>query len=231
MIAAWYSLYSQSSTIAKFIITFTLLPYIQKIAYDAVLSRESHDVYLEFAKERRRRNTTYNIPVIRRIARYLHEMPDLSIFPFSLPKLFLLFMLNLIPVFGPIFVMFFQASSKGLQAHRRYFMLKGYSRSEIRERYKIDKPIYMAFGLTALLLEMVPILSVFFMFTNTIGAALWVVDLEKQEKLVSFEREEKTQLKMKPLIPNEPSIFNGEEPLLHTGTQLQTHGNLHYNES
>lgn len=36
-----------------------------------------------------------------------------------------------------------------------------------------------SFGIATVLLELVPLASIFFAFTNTVGAALWAVDLEK----------------------------------------------------
>lgn len=36
-----------------------------------------------------------------------------------------------------------------------------------------------SFGIVTVLLELVPLASIFFAFTNTVGAALWAVDLEK----------------------------------------------------
>ncbi len=42
------------------------------------------------------------------------------------------------------------------------------------------KYIYIySFGIATVLLELVPLASIFFAFTNTVGAALWAVDLEK----------------------------------------------------
>jgi hypothetical protein len=38
-----------------------------------------------------------------------------------------------------------------------------------------------SFGVPAVLLELVPILGIFFSFTNTVGAALWAADMEKQD--------------------------------------------------
>ena len=35
-----------------------------------------------------------------------------------------------------------------------------------------------SFGIAAVLLELVPIASIFFAFTNTVGAALWAADIE-----------------------------------------------------
>lgn len=36
-----------------------------------------------------------------------------------------------------------------------------------------------SFGIAAVLLELIPIASIFFAFTNTVGAALWAADIEK----------------------------------------------------
>ena len=42
-----------------------------------------------------------------------------------------------------------------------------------------DGPWLSSFGVGAILLELVPIASIFFAFTNTVGAALWAADFEK----------------------------------------------------
>ncbi len=39
-----------------------------------------------------------------------------------------------------------------------------------------------SFGVVAVLLELVPIASIFFAFTNTVGAALWASDLERSQQ-------------------------------------------------
>ncbi len=36
-----------------------------------------------------------------------------------------------------------------------------------------------SFGVASVLLELVPVASILFAFTNTVGAALWAADLEK----------------------------------------------------
>lgn len=38
---------------------------------------------------------------------------------------------------------------------------------------------YNSFGIAAILLELVPVGSILFAFTNTVGAALWAADMEK----------------------------------------------------
>ena len=37
-----------------------------------------------------------------------------------------------------------------------------------------------SFGVAAVLLELVPVASILFAFTNTVGAALWAADMEKE---------------------------------------------------
>ena len=41
------------------------------------------------------------------------------------------------------------------------------------------KLILYSFGVAAVLLELVPVASILFAFTNTVGAALWAADMEK----------------------------------------------------
>ena len=43
----------------------------------------------------------------------------------------------------------------------------------------------MGYGVVALWLELFSFINMFFMFTNTLGAALWAVDIEQQEKAVT----------------------------------------------
>jgi hypothetical protein len=41
--------------------------------------------------------------------------------------------------------------------------------------------LHCSFGIASFVLEMVPFASLIFAFTNTVGAALWAADMEKQE--------------------------------------------------
>lgn len=44
------------------------------------------------------------------------------------------------------------------------------------------------FGTVALLLQLVPVLSMFFLLTSAVGSALWVVKLEEQKRLNVADR-------------------------------------------
>lgn len=178
LLNAWITVLQQSGLISIFIVTNLMMPEIQRIAFDAVLSREFSDDVVMMAKLRR----IEQVPFLVKCGRILWSIPRLLIFPFMVFKAILLFFISMIPICGPILVIVLQAPSKGFQSHSRYYALKGYNKGQIRLMYKENMAGYTGFGITANVLEQVPILSVFFMFTNTVGAALWVVDLEMKQK-------------------------------------------------
>ncbi|KAI1101640.1 hypothetical protein F4804DRAFT_335056 [Jackrogersella minutella] len=88
--------------------------------------------------------------------------------------------LNFIPVVGTVIFIFLQGRSRGSSVHGRYFQLKGWSSSQQQDWLERHTGPYTTFGLVATLLEMIPIASMFFAFTNTVGAALWAADIEQR---------------------------------------------------
>jgi len=95
-------------------------------------------------------------------------------------RYFMYLPLNFVPVIGPVLFLILQSRKFGPAAHARYFQLKGMSKNQ-RDQWVHDrKAEYTAFGIPAMLLEMIPFVGIFFSFTNTVGAALWAADLEKQ---------------------------------------------------
>lgn len=170
---AWITVLQQSSYLSIFIISIVLMPEIQKITFDAILSKEfAHNLVLQ-GKLRR----IVKVPFTVQIVRFMVVLPRFLIIPFVLIKLILLFLINFIPIIGPIAVILIQAPSRGLQCHNRFFVLKGYDNRQIKAVYKHNTGAYMGFGIVALLLESIPFISIFFMFTNSIGGALWAVDI------------------------------------------------------
>ncbi|KAI5952134.1 hypothetical protein KGF57_004182 [Candida theae] len=91
-------------------------------------------------------------------------------------------LVDCIPFIGPVLVFYFRVTSKGFLAHRRYFVLKGYNKTKMKQAFKANRPAYIAFGLAAILFEMMPWVDILIIFTNTIGAALWAVDMENKER-------------------------------------------------
>ena len=47
-----------------------------------------------------------------------------------------------------------------------------------------------SFGVAAFVLEMIPFVNLLFVFTNTVGAALWAADLEKNATTAPKLREQ-----------------------------------------
>ncbi|KAI8951573.1 hypothetical protein F4801DRAFT_544399 [Xylaria longipes] len=88
--------------------------------------------------------------------------------------------LNFIPVVGTIIFVVLQGRTRGKSVHGRYFQLKGWSSSQQRDWLQQHTGPYTTFGTIATLLEMIPVASMLFTFTNTVGAALWAADIEQK---------------------------------------------------
>ncbi|GFP54500.1 outer spore wall protein RRT8 [Trichoderma asperellum] len=80
--------------------------------------------------------------------------------------------LNFIPVVGTAAFIFLHDS--------KYFQLKNWSDLQRAQWINTHSGAYASFGVVATLLEMIPVVSVFFSYTNTVGAALWAADIESQ---------------------------------------------------
>jgi len=110
--------------------------------------------------------------------------------PFSLRQiieLILFLPFNLIPVAGtPIFLLL-TGYRAGPLHHWRYFKFLGLTKEERAVYIKQRKLSYTWFGTIALLLQLVPVLSMFFLLTTAAGSALWVVKLERVRRLQDGE--------------------------------------------
>ena len=105
--------------------------------------------------------------------------------PFSLRQIieFILFLpFNLVPVIGtPIFLLL-TGYRAGPLHHWRYFKLLKVSRKERNLAIRHRQLKYTWFGTIALLLQLIPMLSMFFLLTIAAGSALWVARLEDGRK-------------------------------------------------
>ncbi|UKZ67783.1 uncharacterized protein TrAtP1_008941 [Trichoderma atroviride] len=88
--------------------------------------------------------------------------------------------LNLIPLVGTAAFIFLHGKHRGNIVHSRYFQLKNWSDLQRKQWIDTHSGAYASFGVVATLLEMIPVVSVFFSYTNTVGAALWAADIESQ---------------------------------------------------
>ncbi|PVH76654.1 hypothetical protein DL98DRAFT_425142 [Cadophora sp. DSE1049] len=107
--------------------------------------------------------------------------------PFSfrqIAEFILVLPLNLIPIIGTPFFLVLTGARAGPFHHYRYFKLRGLSKKEKKDEIRKRKWKYTWFGTVALFLQLVPVLSMFFLLTTSAGSALWAVKLEEQKKLV-----------------------------------------------
>ncbi|RSH83887.1 hypothetical protein EHS25_005502 [Saitozyma podzolica] len=88
--------------------------------------------------------------------------------------------LNLIPVVGTAFFLIFNGYKSGPSYHARYFQLKGYDKSRRAAATARRRGAYTGFGSMAAILNLVPVVSVLFNCTTSVGAALWAADLESK---------------------------------------------------
>lgn len=98
--------------------------------------------------------------------------------PTAIIRYFMYLPLNFIPVVGTALFIILQGRRSGPAAHARYFQLKGMSSGQREQFVQERQAAYASFGVPATLLEMVPVVGIFFAFTNQVGAALWAADLE-----------------------------------------------------
>ncbi|KXL45621.1 hypothetical protein M433DRAFT_66835 [Acidomyces richmondensis BFW] len=105
--------------------------------------------------------------------------------PFSIRQLleFLIFLpLNFVPFVGVPLFLLLTGYRAGPLLNRRYFVLKGFTRKQRNEfiRMKKRRWEYMWFGTTYMILQLVPVLSMFFLLTSAAGSALWSVRIEQE---------------------------------------------------
>jgi uncharacterized protein involved in cysteine biosynthesis len=94
--------------------------------------------------------------------------------------------LNLIPIVGTPAFIIITGTRLGKLAHYRWYQLRGLTRKERKREISSRLWDYVWFGTVAMILELIPILSLFFLLTSTAGSALWVADMEdtKQDQAV-----------------------------------------------
>lgn len=117
--------------------------------------------------------------------------------PFSFRQIaeFIIFLpLNLIPVAGTPMFLILTGYRAGPLQHWRYFKLLDLTKKERNAFIKKRKLRYTWFGTIALLLQLVPVLSMLFLLTTAAGSALWVAKLEgKRRALEATPADENSQ--------------------------------------
>ncbi|KAG5921636.1 hypothetical protein E4U61_006491 [Claviceps capensis] len=88
--------------------------------------------------------------------------------------------LNLIPYVGTPAFIIITGTRLGKLAHYRWYQLRGLSKDEAKRETRLLTWDYIWFGTVAMVLELIPILSFFFLLTTTTGSAIWVAKIEDE---------------------------------------------------
>ncbi|KAI7879130.1 hypothetical protein K492DRAFT_164102 [Lichtheimia hyalospora FSU 10163] len=98
--------------------------------------------------------------------------------------------LHLIPVVGTVIACYINGWPACWGQHIHYDLeFRGFSVSDSRRYAWKNRSSYCSFGVVAVALEIVPLFNLLFMWTNVVGAALWVADkYEKNEKEIAKQQ-------------------------------------------
>ncbi|KAL1962481.1 hypothetical protein VTN77DRAFT_9602 [Rasamsonia byssochlamydoides] len=111
--------------------------------------------------------------------------------PFSLRQIIefiVLLPLNLVPVAGVPMFLVLTGYRAGPFHHWRYFQLLDFTKKERKQFVRRRQLKYTAFGTVALVLQLVPMLSMFFLLTTAAGSAIWASELEQIKRLIEEQR-------------------------------------------
>lgn len=90
--------------------------------------------------------------------------------------------LNLIPYVGTFAFIVITGTRLGKLSHYRWFQLRGVSKATQKDEINRLEWDYVFFGTMAMILELVPVLSFFFLLTTAAGSAMWAADMEKARR-------------------------------------------------
>lgn len=97
---------------------------------------------------------------------------------------------SLMPI-GPIVYAYLNGFGSAATLMDHYLLQKSVTKSADREAvYQANRTQFRMFGAVVFALNLLPIANWLFLFTNTVGAALWAADMEKQGLLVAKDSRE-----------------------------------------
>lgn len=165
---------SESSTLINILSRTFFIQDALVDTFDGVLvSRHQTGI---LAEGREVKSGNFNDPIAK--LGKLVKSPFEKFSPSALIRYVMYLPLNFIPVVGTVMFVLLQGRTRGNAVHTRYFQLKNWNQSRKDQWLKDNMAPYAAFGTVATLLELIPVASIFFSFTNTVGAALWAADIE-----------------------------------------------------
>ncbi|KAK0668371.1 hypothetical protein QBC41DRAFT_122805 [Cercophora samala] len=106
--------------------------------------------------------------------------------PFSWTQIFELVVclpLNFVPYIGtPAFIMI-TGSRVGKLSHYRWYKLRGVDKKTMKRDLHFKSWDYLWFGTVAMVLQLIPVLSFFFLLSTTAAAAMWAAKMEELSRV------------------------------------------------
>ncbi|PHH88189.1 hypothetical protein CDD83_7863 [Cordyceps sp. RAO-2017] len=90
--------------------------------------------------------------------------------------------LNFVPVVGTPAFIIITGTRLGKLSQYRWFQLRGLSKHERNDEIRDRTWDYVWFGTVAMILELIPVLSFFFLLTTTAGSAIWAARFEADKR-------------------------------------------------
>jgi len=167
---------SESSTVINWLARTFLLQGALVDLFDATLVCEGQESLVEKGRELK---TGGSHDGAKRLGKALTQ--PMQKFTFRhLVEYVMLLPLNMVPMVGTIAFLVIQGRLNGPGWHSRYFQLKEFNESTRDNWVKERKGGYVAFGTIAMVMNLIPLASIIFTFTSTVGAALWAAEIEKK---------------------------------------------------
>ncbi|KAF4456738.1 hypothetical protein F53441_1174 [Fusarium austroafricanum] len=115
--------------------------------------------------------------------------------------------LNLVPIVGTPAFIIITGTRLGKLAHYRWFQIKGFSKIEQKKALRDRAWEYVWFGTVAMILELIPVLSLFFLLTTTAGAAEWTARIEDESRSPAENNAENGQTYQDDAHPDAPPPY------------------------
>ena len=141
----------------------TCTPCFMNVMFEKVLKNRGHGELLENTKGHsscgRCCNACCKVSILLRIA--------------TLP-------LNLIPILGTILYVYLNGTLSSWELHLPYFAMKGLNYAQQKQIIADNQLTYSSFGMQVAFMNLIPGFAFLFLFTNSVGAALFAADLEDE---------------------------------------------------
>lgn len=167
-----------------------LVDHIQVDVFDAVMVAEGYEHLVKS-----RRLVSDDIDESDPVKRLGPREKGATFAPFSLRQVleFIIFLpLTFVPFAGvPLFIAL-TGYRAGPLLNWRYFQLQDFSKKQRNQYIKTKKRKweYMWFGIVHVILQLIPILSLYFLLTTAAASALWSVHVEQEQSLLIEEQDD-----------------------------------------